>query len=108
MHNWKSQRDASDLNHSRFGLHADAEPRKAAQSNEGAGKMLEGGPIDTLDHPDVFYAFCVWYLMMYMKVCKGLLVADETPEDHQDIKEMRRRVLSNFSELSSLDILKEK
>ena len=46
--------------------------------------------------------------MMYMKVCKGLLVADETPEDHQDIKEMRRRVLSNFSELSSLDILKEK
>ena len=44
----------------------------------------------------------------YVKVCKGLLVAEDTAEDHPDIKEMRRRVLSNFSELSSLDILREK
>ena len=46
--------------------------------------------------------------MMYVQVCKGLLVAEETPEDHPDIKEMRRRVLSNLSELNGLDILKEK
>jgi len=43
-----------------------------------------------------------------LKVCKELLVAEDTPEDHPDIKEMRRRVLSNFSELSGLDILREK
>jgi len=43
-----------------------------------------------------------------LKVCKGLLVGEDKPDDHPDIREMRRRVLSNFSELGSLDILKEK
>jgi len=43
-----------------------------------------------------------------LKACKRLLVAEDTPEDHPDIREMRRRVLSNLSELTGLDILKEK
>merc|ERR1719410_2664586 len=41
------------------------------------------------------------------KACKQLLVAEDSPDDHPDIREMRRRVMSNFSELESLDILKE-
>jgi len=43
-----------------------------------------------------------------LKACKQLLVAEDSPDDHPDIREMRRRVMSNFGELESLDILKEK
>ena len=44
-------------------------------------------------------------LMITVKVCKGLLVGEDKPDDHPDIREMRRRVLSNFSELGSLGAL---
>ena len=47
-------------------------------------------------------------MIKYVKACKRLLVAEDTPEDHPDIREMRRRVLSNLSELNGLDLLKEK
>ena len=39
----------------------------------------------------------------FLEVCKGMLVPEDTPEDHPDIREMRRRVLSNINEFRSSD-----
>jgi hypothetical protein len=37
--------------------------------------------------------------------CKAMLTAEETPEDHPDLKEIRRRVMSNMKEMVELDLL---
>ena len=41
----------------------------------------------------------------FLEVCKGMLVPEDTPEDHPDIREMRRRVLSNINEFCGSNIL---
>ena len=92
---------ASGANHcqcSSLGVHADIESGQASEPRQAVGQVLEGGK----------RLFLAMLLMITVKVCKGLLVGEDKPDDHPDIREMRRRVLSNFSELGSLDILKEK
>ena len=79
-------------------MHADIESGQASEPRQAVGQVLEGGKI----------LFLAMLLMITVKVCKGLLVGEDKPDDHPDIREMRRRVLSNFSELGSLDILKQK
>ena len=37
--------------------------------------------------------------------CKAMLTAEEMPEDHPDLKEIRRRVMSNMKEMVELDLL---
>ena len=44
----------------------------------------------------------------FLEVCKGMLVPEDTPEDHPDIREMRRRVLSNINEFCGSNILDDK
>ena len=44
----------------------------------------------------------------FLEVCKGMLVPEDTPEDHPDIREMRRRVMSNINEFRSSNILDHK
>ena len=44
----------------------------------------------------------------FLEVCKGMLVPEDTPEDHTDIREMRRRVMSNINEFSGSNILDNK
>ena len=35
------------------------------------------------------------------KACKGILTAEEKEEDHPDIKEIRRRMMSNLKEMEA-------
>jgi len=42
----------------------------------------------------------------YSAACQGILTAEETPEDHPDIKEIRRRVMGNMKEVVELDLIK--
>lgn len=44
----------------------------------------------------------------FLEVCKGMLVGEDTTEDHPDVTEMRRRVMSNISEFSNSNILDKK
>ena len=37
--------------------------------------------------------------------CKAMLTAEEMPEDHPDLKEIRRRVMSNMKEMVELDLI---
>ena len=84
-------------------------PEKLPSPVKELGKCLK---VETMDQKIILiYIRCslmIFDHIYFVKVCKGLLVAEDSPEDHPDIKEMRRRVLSNFSELSGLDILREK
>ena len=41
----------------------------------------------------------------FLEVCKGMLVPEDTAEDHPDIREMRRRVMRNIKEFSGSNIL---
>jgi len=42
----------------------------------------------------------------FSAACLEILTAEETPEDHPDIKEIRRRVMSNMKEMVDLDLIK--
>ena len=39
------------------------------------------------------------------KACREMLAAEETPEDHPDLKEIRRRVMSNMKEMVDRDFI---
>ena len=41
----------------------------------------------------------------FSAACKAMLTAEETPEDHPDLKEIRRRVMSNMKEMVELTLL---
>ena len=41
----------------------------------------------------------------FSAACKAMLTAEETPEDHPDLKEIRRRVMSNMMEMVELKLL---
>ena len=41
----------------------------------------------------------------FSAACKAMLTAEETPEDHPDLKEIRRRVMSNMKEMVELNLL---
>ena len=44
----------------------------------------------------------------FLEVCRGMLVGEDTTEDHPDVMEMRRRVMSNISEFSNCNIMDKK
>ena len=39
------------------------------------------------------------------KVCKEMLVAEDSEEDHPDVREIRRRVMGNMLEMEELNII---
>ena len=44
-------------------------------------------------------------LSKYTAACKEMLLAKETPEDHPDIREIRRRVAGNLKEMVDLGLI---
>ena len=52
----------------------------------------------------LFYIFLTlaFQLHFLLEVCKQMLVAEDSPKDHPDIREMRRRVMSNINEFREL------
>ena len=41
----------------------------------------------------------------YAAACREMLLAEETPEDHSDIREIRRRVAGNLKEMVDLGLI---
>ena len=37
--------------------------------------------------------------------CRAMLIAEETAEDHPDLREIRRRMMSNMKEMVELDLI---
>ena len=44
-------------------------------------------------------------LSKYTAACREMLLAEETPEDHPDIREIRRRVAANLTEMLHLGLI---
>ena len=41
-------------------------------------------------------------LSKYSAACKEMLLAEDTPEDHPDVREIRRRIAGNLKEIVDL------
>ena len=39
------------------------------------------------------------------RVCKEMLVAEDTEEDHPDVREIRRRLMGNMKEMEELNFI---
>ena len=44
-------------------------------------------------------------LSKYTAACREILLAEETPDDHPDIREIRRRVTANLGEMIDLGLI---
>ena len=44
-------------------------------------------------------------LSKYTAACREILLAEDTPEDHPDIREIRRRVTGNLTEMLDLGLI---
>ena len=44
-------------------------------------------------------------LSKFGKACKEMLIAEETEDDHPDLREIRRRVMSNMKEMEELNLI---
>ena len=91
------------------GLPSHPQSHQTAKPSEGDEQILGG--VFFLFHLQFSY-ICLFYIFLtfafclhfILEVCKQMLVAEETPKDHPDIREMRRRVMSNINEFRKLNI----